>query len=702
MAVATDERAAHEADRAAARSRSQRRVSAGQDIGPIPPIENPARRAEASGSLRRWCEIYHPERFSLAWSPDHLQALTRMDGAIRHGGQYALAMSRGSGKTSIAEVACEYATMNAWHLFVMLLAVSAEKAKQILESIKMELATNELLAADFPEVCYPIHALEDRANRAKGQHCGGEKTWIKWSTTEIVFPTIAGSKASGAILRVAGITSGGIRGAKFTRPSDGSVGRPSLVLLDDPQDDKVARSPVQVERRHRTINGAVLGMAGPGKAITAIAAVTVIEKADLADRLLDRQQSPQWTGQRYQMLYEEPARKDLWDEYATRRRDELRNDGDGHLATAWYGQQRAEMDRGARVAWPERHRPDELSALQHAMNLRIDLGERAFAAEYQNDPMPEEELAGQLDAATIAVRTNGLERGAVPLAASHLTAYIDVQKQILFWLVAAWSDDFTGAVVDYGTYPDQQRRYFTLSEVQRTLGRAAPGAGLEGSIHAGLGKCADLLLGRAWKREDGAEMKVEKLLVDANWGASTDTVYAWCRGTPHAALVMPSHGRYVGASSKPWSEYEKKPGQRLGFHWLVPVAQGKRAVRHLLIDVNFWKTFVAERLMQAVGDRGALTLPGKPGTDHKMLSEQLTSEYRVRTEGRGRAVDEWKLRPDRPDNHWFDCLVGCAAAASLQGVALAEAQAAAKPKKRQSWREVYEAQKAKERGSRVA
>jgi len=42
----------------------------------------------------------------------------------------------------------------------------------------------------------------------------------------------------------------------------------------------------------------------------------------------------------------------------------------------------------------------------------------------------------------------------------------------------------------------------------------------------------------------------------------------------------------------------------------------------------------------------------------------------VKTEGRGRTVDEWKMRPSVTDNHWFDCLVGCAVAASMQGVVL--------------------------------
>ncbi len=33
----------------------------------------------------------------------------------------------------------------------------------------------------------------------------------------------------------------------------------------------------------------------------------------------------------------------------------------------------------------------------------------------------------------------------------------------------------------------------------------------------------------------------------------------------------------------------------------------------------------------------------------------------------GRVVDEWKSRPNQPDNHWLDGIVGCAVAASIQG-----------------------------------
>jgi hypothetical protein len=65
-----------------------------------------------------------------------------------------------------------------------------------------------------------------------------------------------------------------------------------------------------------------------------------------------------------------------------------------------------------------------------------------------------------------------------------------------------------------------------------------------------------------------------------------------------------------------------------------------------------------------------------------MLAEQLTAEYFVKTEGRGRTVDEWKMRPEQSDNHWLDCLVGAAVAASMQGAVLFGTDGVASPKRK--------------------
>ena len=86
--------------------------------------------------------------------------------------------------------------------------------------------------------------------------------------------------------------------------------------------------------------------------------------------------------------------------------------------------------------------------------------------------------------------------------------------------------------------------------------------------------------------------------------------------------------------------------------------------RSTLYDTNFWKSFVAARLKHPLGDPEALCFYEG---EHELLAEHLCAEFPVRTEAKGRVVDEWKATPNR-DNHWFDCLVGSAVAASITGV----------------------------------
>jgi len=554
--------------------------------------------------------------------------------------------------------------------FVCLIAASAERARDLLENIKIWLETNPLLHADYPEVTHPVRCLERITNRQKGQKHQGEPTRIDWASDRIVLPTIAGSKASGVVISSSGMKGSDIRGQNYAR-ADGQVVRPQLVLVDDPQTTESAWSPSQSQRREAILAGDVLGMAGPGKKIAGLMACTVIRPADMADNLLDREKHPEWQGERTKMVYAFPApgSEKLWAKYAELRADSFRNDGDGSEATAFYRAHRKRMDAGAVVAWPQRFNADELSAVQHAMNLRFR-DEAAFFAEYQNEPIVEAIGDEMLTAEQIAAKLNGYPRNQIPIGCNHLTMFIDVQQRLLYWLLAAWEDNFTGYVVDYGAWPEQKRPYFTLKDVTATLGRAIPGAGMEGQIYGGLEKLTEQRLGQVYRREDGAELRVDRCLVDANWGQSTDVVYQFCRQSPHAGILLPSHGKYVGASSVPFSEYKRKRGDRVGLHWRIPSTVGRRQVRHALVDTNYWKTFVHARLAVAMGDPGSLSLFGRDEKVHRLLADHLTAEYRVKTTARDRTIDEWKLRATRPDNHWLDCLVGCAMAASIQGAVL--------------------------------
>lgn len=662
----------------AARHRQAAMSRAGRDIAPVPPVADPARREACRMDFRRFCETYFSSTFCLAWSPDHLKVIAKTEQAVLRGGLFALAMPRGSGKTCLSEAAALWAVLYGHRRFVFIIGSDQPAAESMLDSIKTEIETNELLADDFPAVCYPVQKMDGINQRAQGQICNGKRTRISWKGDEIILPTIDGSEASGAIMRIAGIT-GRIRGAKFKRP-DGKTVRPDLVIPDDPQTDESARSLSQCATRERVLAGAVLGLAGPGAEISGIMPCTVISPGDMADRILNRDIHPEWNGERCKLMYELPdeakprpdGQPTLWDRYAEIRADCLRRTGHADEATEFYRKNRDRMDSGAVVAWEQRHKPDELSAVQNCMNLRLTDIE-AFSAEYQNDPMQQtDDAIVHADADDISGRLNGRAQGVVPNEATLLTAAIDVQDNSLWWVVCAWSEDFTGYVVDYGTYPKMPSRYFQMAQMRRTLKTEAPTAGLEGRIYAGLERLTAEILG-PWTREDGHAMPVDRCLIDANWGESTPVVYRFAKESSHAAIITPCHGRSVGAGARPWTEMRPQKGERAGLNWRMPPA-GKRDIRYCLIDTNFWKSFLMARLGVAIGDSGGLSLPGRDQQHHRLLAEHLCAEYRQRIENKstGRTVDEWRHKPGRPDNHWLDALCYCAVAASMSGASLSE------------------------------
>ena len=182
----------------------------------------------------------------------------------------------------------------------------------------------------------------------------------------------------------------------------------------------------------------------------------------------------------------------------------------------------------------------------------------------------------------------------------HLTAFVDVQGECLFWIVVAWQSDFTGFIVDYGCFPDQQRAFFTLRDAKRTLTLKFAGMGLEGRIYAALQETADLLLGQTWRRDDGSEMKIEKCLVDANWGEPpTIVVNNFCRQSKFADVLLPSHGRGIGAVGRPISQWSAEPGESLPARWQSPGewrARRRPAKKHVIFDTNIWKSFIARGL----------------------------------------------------------------------------------------------------------
>lgn len=657
----------------------QRKLDAGKkarDIGPIPDVEDLERRTQCSRSFRLFCETYFSDAFYLEWSDDHLRVLGKIESVLLEGGLFAFGMPRGSGKSTLCRAAVLFALLYGLHSYVVLVAASGDLASKLLRGVKRVLMANARIGGDFPEACYPLRKLENNARKQVGQLCQGEPTYITWADDELIFPTIGreqlpaslqdlvASPSCGSIISVAGLDSA-MRGQQHTR-MDGTVIRPSLFLGDDPQTRKSAGSLVLTRQRLDILYGDVLGMAGPGQKISGFVPCTKIYEGDLADQLLDPKLSPEWQGECTKMIYQFPSEEALWDEYAELRAQGMREGDHGKKATEFYRKHRKKMDKGAKVAWPARYDADEISAVQHGMNLRIR-NEEAFFAEYQNEPVSQAEETIVVSADAMMERVNQRKKGEVPGSAAYVSAYIDVQEKVLFYLVAAWQTDFTGCVIDYGTYPDQKRRHFSLREAKRTLKRTYQGAGTEGAIHAGLLELGQQLLGRNWPvagSSGSQSMGIERLLVDSGYlpGVVADA----CRQL--GGVAMPAKGKGITASMKPMAAYHRRAGERHGHHWYVPNVSRTAEVRHVLIDTNYWKSHVHRSLGRAVGDPGALTLWGKSPTTHRMLAEHVCdAETCVQTEGQGRILYEFSAKPSKPDNHLFDCLTGAAAAASMLG-----------------------------------
>lgn len=652
-------------ERMAERSRSQRSAASSVDV-PLEPLD-PARREEGSNSLRRFCEIYRPNAFGLGWSPDHLKVLQQIEATVRDGGLFALAMPRGAGKTTITVTAALWALLYGYRHWVCLVGATQPKAEALLVSIKTELRFNPFLLQDFPEVCAPIAALEGRAARAAGQTFQGEPTNIKWTQDQLILPSVAGSLASGAVVSVCGIT-GDIRGQQFTT-TEGHIRRPDYVIADDPQTRESAKSRTQTDDRQAVINGDILGLSGPGIKIAGVVPCTVIQRGDLADRLLDVEQCPEWHGIRTQLLYGFPSNLELWHRYQEIREASFRNGGNGAEATDFYLEHQEDMNQGCQAAWDERYNQDEISAVQNCMNLYFR-NPAAFFAEYQNQPLEQSADDSTLTEEQITQRVSQTPRHQLPEHSDLVVAMIDVQQELLFYSVVAWKKDFTGQVIDYGAWPDQKTTNFKLNEARQTLSLQWPGDSLEVRLKKALAALVEQLATRVWVSEDGAELSLRRCLIDANWGQSRNIVYEFCRQSKWRQILHPSHGRYVGASSEPLNaKHVKTLGRQVGQHWRLDRARDT-PIRHVLFDANYWKSFLHSRLATEPGTTSSLCLWNAEPRIHATFAKHMKSEYSVRTEGRGRTVDEWKQLPHRPDNHWLDTMVGCCVAGSMEGCQL--------------------------------
>lgn len=249
--------------------------------------------------------------------------------------------------------------------------------------------------------------------------------------------------------------------------------------------------------------------------------------------------------------------------------------------------------------------------------------------------------------AKYAGRCSGIARGVVPDGAQYVTAFIDIGKAFLSWMVMAWTPS-RSHVVDYG---------FHETSMPHVVGE-------EIAISTALSEVLSAISGR-WALHAG--------LVDA--GHWSDIVYGVLKQT--GGCWMPSKGlgrseqsgyRHPASAGSPGYSADKIPAPN-GDQWYQSWQHDAR-IAAIDFHADWWKnrvhgSFLIQPLSNGTLQRGVVTLFGSDPNEHTELGKHLNSEVFVREFRKGLIGTTERWEKVSKNNHLFDCAVGCFVARSL-------------------------------------
>ena len=639
------------------------KTAAAQEIGPLPDIVNPQRRERAALDNLLFAETYFAPTFYLPWASYQRAMMDRFQAVILDSGRECHAVRRGGLKSTCARVSAMWAAINGHRQFLVLVGASDDKANEHRANFFDMMQSSQLLLEDYPEL---LPLILKRRQPKRQFRLDGRLLEVhpKDDKGRIVFADIHDAASCQAHIAPYSINSTDVSGLSFVDRFGVTV-RPDCLIFDDVQTPQSALSPSMTSQREDRITKTFCGLAGLGEELAAIMVGTVREHDDLTERFIDRKRHSDWFGRKYPSLLKMPQRMNLWDANAALLGKGASPADGKQMAVEHYVENRTEMDRGGRVAWEHDKLPDEPSALFSMMTIRA-LDPAFFRCEIQQDGEAPVNTSGlKLDASDLMNRLSHVERGVVPSQASYLTAFVDSSDEVLWFAVVAWTSQFGGWLVDYGTWPDQGRAVFYKSDLAHTISRQLPGESWESAFVHAHNQLDDYLL-REWVTDDGSSMPVDILLKDWSDGQHKPRLTSQVMASRHRDRIRLSKGFAPKPGRKPVADYGDKQRDRNGPGW---VERRTDEPKHVQFDANLLKSFLARRLLSVVGSETAVTLPGKDENANRLLCEHLTAEVPKTMVYDGATGSVWEQPPGR-DNDWFDCVVGCGLGASMLGCML--------------------------------
>lgn len=448
-------------------------------------------------------------------------------------------------------------------------------------------------------------------------------------------------------------------------------------------------------KRLKVVQKSLPGLPGPTESWACLLTCTVMEVGDAADQLLDRKLNPDWRGVRESFLASLPNENAMehWEEWYRLHSDFLQtfdedissidDEAIAPKAQAYYRKHKRAMRAGAKVVWKYAFNPDHyVDALEKAMHWYFRDRE-AFWCELQNQPdQLQESSVPQLQAHILVERTHHLRRHQCPLDAHIITAHADVAKAVLWYEIRAWNRNSTSFTIDYGTWPQQRRVYFSQSSVKQTIDRMYNHLPTwEVRCKAAIRDLFTELFERSYLREDGAELRLQTAGIDGN--DETETIKDGIRLAGLVGKLWPMHSRSF-RNKTPINDLAVRDGDVCGDHWRIRKPY-TGTQQYITYDTDHWKTHHRNRLIMPAESPGSITWFAKH--DHRMIADHHCAETseRVYYEKQDCTIEQWTEKPGE-DNHLWDVGIGNDVLGNVLGLTLPDYELLdvkkPKPKKR--------------------
>ena len=698
------QRAAHNAHVAEAKRR--RNAAAAELSASVPltshpsegPSEDPVRRASAEVSLGAWAAQYCAFRHRFPDSKNHPVMYEALDRAIRSSETWlAMQAPRGEAKSFKTTEALLYAVMTGRKKFVCCFTSSSSTMETLTQYIEGQFLSEDTpFAADYPGV---FQALKTRGNYGQRKvTMEGRDVQIVWNSLQhgkriFRFPQLPDCPYSGAIIVLQSISSK-IRGMGFV-DEKGVPLRPDMIVLDDVQDLEISRSEDRIDKIWTKLTQDILGLSGDDPLSIVVLGTPFHDQCFMSRVMKDKR----FETISRPSIYHFPDRMDLWEQYRRTWEEtydekllELGIDSKAAAArtayqnaSEFYAAHRAEMDAGCEMSWPDRYEKKYtgVSAIENVMReYLLILREEAFNQEKQclvsarasNDvpQLTEDAFFGKIS------RT--LPEWVAPDWASKVTAAIDVHGNVLYYTIAAWGPGFNGHTISYGTWPKQPASAWKQAKAPNSLRRQYPGVGSSGAIRAGLEELVHLLLTHGYRREDGSEVYIEKVIIDNNNGLFRNTVTNFIKESGDREKLVGYLGEWYATGHQP-----RKRTEEGGMEWKYTEGSHPREVSAFR---DFWKAFGLDRWLTPVGESGCMTLY-KAGQMHhrRFFAEMTAKKYHPYRLSSGKTILRWDDKAEG-DDHYADCDTMNFICANICGIGQKAETAVRRPRKRVKYSDI--------------